>query len=91
VSYTSITVKSSISSIRPAALVVRNGTDKTILDGVTAGMLRGLARVLCRAADHIEERDLHSADCGTSGFSMSYEIEWGDDTAQWDREDDTDD
>lgn len=90
-SYTRITVKSAISSMRPAAIVFTNGEDKSIIDGITPEMLRGIAKMFKRAADHLEGGEDTKADHGASQFGLSYEIEWGQDTFQWeDTKDDTD-
>tara|TARA_R110000787_G_C13193449_1_gene423246 strand:+ start:49 stop:375 length:327 start_codon:yes stop_codon:yes gene_type:complete len=81
--YTTLTVRDCISSMKPAALVLANGDNVQILDGLDGEALRGMARVLLRAADHSDEYNATFASHGASSFSIGYEVEWDSETKAW--------
>lgn len=85
-SYSFLTVRDTISApTKPAALVFSNGDTVQILDGLDGDALRGMARVLNRAAEHADEYSIINEDVGhsASSFSLSYEFEWDNETKSW--------
>jgi hypothetical protein len=82
--YTTITVRNTMASTKPAALVFSNGESVEILDGLDGNALRGIARVLNRAAEQADEYNSELyATHGASSFSLSYELEWDGETKKW--------
>ena len=81
--YTAISVRTSITSLLPAAIVVEHGGEKIALDGVGAEALRRIARMFTRAAEQIEDRGPSEDSHGASDFSLRYEFEWEGQTFPW--------
>ena len=81
--YTTFTVRSSIASMHPGAIVVQNGNRITALDGVTPDMLRGLAFAFASAADLMERGEDRNSSHGPSSLSIGYEIEWTENIGAW--------
>jgi hypothetical protein len=83
-SYSNIVVRNSISAMEPAALVFANGDNIEILDGLDGNALRGIARMLNRAAEHADEfADTANVNGGAGNFSLAFEIEWNGGVQAW--------
>lgn len=76
---TRFTVRTTIGSLRPGAIVVESNGGRLALDGVTPEMLIGLARMIERSAELLREENL-GEEHGVTDVSISYDIEWSDDT-----------
>tara|TARA_R110000744_G_scaffold314721_1_gene421739 strand:+ start:533 stop:856 length:324 start_codon:yes stop_codon:yes gene_type:complete len=83
-SYTTVTVKETISSVAASASIfIQHGDSHIALDGLDGKALRGLATMLIRAADIADDCGDLSAESGPSKFSLSYEFEWWGQFTPW--------
>lgn len=87
--YTTITAREAIgASSGDCCLIIGHGDGGFALDGLDGNALRGIAQMLCRAADLTDSYAQSINDgYGQSKFVTTYEIEWIDQFKPWSLDD----